>query len=130
MDLIKKVKELSSFINITNSGLGYSKKGDKILKPIYTHKFTIDVDFQSMSLLKSNIDTYIKDQFLDNNNGFAYTVEDNKYIDNDQLKKREREFFETLTRVMKFQLQQIENVEQSADIEDVQSYLKYYLFYK
>lgn len=129
-NLIKSVKKLSSFISITNDGLGYSKKGDKILKPIYTNKFTIDVEFHSMNLLKSNIDTYIKHEFLDNNNGFAYVEENNKYIDNNNLKQREREFFETLIHVMEFQLEQVKNIEQNIDIEDVQSYLKYYLFYK
>ncbi|ULX29177.1 hypothetical protein H5U44_14425 (plasmid) [Staphylococcus aureus] len=60
-----------------------------------------------MNLLKSNIDTYIKHEFLDNNNGFAYVEENNKYIDNNNLKQREREFFETLIHVMEFQLEQV-----------------------
>lgn len=133
--LINNINMLKHFTELTNEAFGIKKVGVDILIPLYENHLlnaSLSLAFLSMKSLEMNIKDYVRYKGKIANNDLIYISDGSVYVDTNEIRQMEFDFRKKVTDVINYELGQLKTIESRFDsnAEDIELYLKYYLFYK
>lgn len=134
-NLINNTHMLFHFIELTNEELNLDKKGFKILEPLYKNELlnaSIPGMFLTINSIIMSIDHYVQDKSVLDIENLIYLKGETVYVDDNGIRQKEYDFREKITELILYELEQLKLIESQFDsnIDDIELYLKYYLFYK
>lgn len=133
--LINNINMLKHFTELTNEAFGIKKVGVDILIPLYENHLlnaSLSLAFLSMKSLEMNIKDYVRYKGKIANNDLIYISDGSVYVDTNEIRQMEFDFRKKVTDVINYELGQLKTIESRFDsnAEDIELYLRYYLFYK
>ncbi|MFF0676925.1 hypothetical protein ACFYSI_13485 [Staphylococcus xylosus] len=133
--LINNINMLKHFTELTNEAFGIKKVGVDILIPLHENQLlnaSLSLAFLSMKSLDMDIKDYMRYGEEIANNDLIYISDGSVYVDTNEIRQMEFDFRKKVTDVINYELGQLKTIESRFDsnAEDIELYLKYYLFYK
>lgn len=133
--LINDIKMLKHFIELTNEAFGINKVGVDILTPLYESHSSysaLPLAFLSIESFHMDINNYRKYNMVIPDDNFIYQKAGSIFVDDSAIREMEFNFRKKVTDDINYELGQLTSIESQFDsnAENIELYLKYYLFYK